>query len=236
MKNFILLLSVLIGLSACSSLELEAVNTSEQETQRILALGLSHEENLAEASKLNDSHMVTVVSLQLTNAHDDKIQAEIDLIESKEITNNVIVSSDGFNFIGPEVSKSETSIININPDLINYHIEGSKNLSSGLVSHKLKLSVVHTSDKKRSFISANLCDQWNRCEGETFEINNVSALASNCSSSNCEYNEIVELDLSDDFLRDHVNQGFIFRFNANKGSSKVKVSKVYLAGYLKVAQ
>ena len=236
MKNFILLLSVLIGLSACSSLELEAVNTSEQETQRILALGLSHEENLAEATKLNDSHMVTVVSLQLTNAHDDKIQAEIDLIESKEITNNVIVSSDGFNFIGPEVSKSETSIININPDLINYHIEGSKNLSSGLVSHKLKLSVVHTSDKKRSFISANLCDQWNRCEGETFEINNVSALASNCSSSNCEYNEIVELDLSDDFLRDHVNKGFTFRFNANKSSSKVKVSKVYLVGYLKVAQ
>jgi hypothetical protein len=236
MKNFILLLSVLIGLSACSSLELEAVNTSEQETQRILALGLSHEENLAEASKLNDSHMVTVVSLQLTNAHDDKIQAEIDLIESKEITNNVIVSSDGFNFIGPEVSKSETSIININPDLINYHIEGSKNLSSGLVSHKLKLSVVHTSDKKRSFISANLCDQWNRCEGENFEINNVSALASNCSSFNCEYNEIVELDLSDDFLRNHVKKGFTFRFNANKTSSKVKVSKVYLAGYLKVAQ
>ena len=79
MKKFVLLLSVLIGLSACSSLDLEAVNSSEQETQRILALGLSHEENLAEASKLNDPHLVSVVSLQLTNAHDDKIQSEVDL-------------------------------------------------------------------------------------------------------------------------------------------------------------
>ena len=236
MKKFVLLLSVLIGLSACSSLDLEAVNSSEQETQRILALGLSHEENLAEASKLNDPHLVTVVSLQLTNAHDDKIQSEVDQIESARIASNVVVLANGSNYVGPKISKSNTSILNINPDLINYHIEGSKNLSSGLVSHKLNLSLVHTSDKKRSFISANLCDQWNRCEGETFEINNVSALASNCSSSNCEYNEIVELDLSDDFLRDHVNKGFIFRFNANKGSSKVEVSKVYLAGYLKVAQ
>ena len=236
MKKFILLLSVVIGLSACSSLELEAVNTSEQETQRILALGLSHEENLSEASKLNDSHMVTVVSLQLTNAHDEKIQAEIDIIESKEIANNVIVSSDGFNFIGPEVSKSEASILNTNPDLINYHIKGSKNLTTGILNHQLQLSLTHNSNKKRNYISANLCDRWGRCDGESLEIHNISAIASNCSSSNCEFNEIVELDLSDDFLKDYVKKGFTFRFNANKSSIKVKVSKAYLAGYLKVAQ
>ena len=236
MKNFILLLSVVIGLSACSSLELEAVNTSEQETQRILALGLSHEENLAEASKLNDSHMVTVVSLQLTNAHDEKIQAEIDIIESKEIANNVIVSSDGLNFIGPEVSKSEASILNTNPDLINYHIKGSKNLTTGILNHQLQFSLVHNSNKKRNYISANLCDRWGRCDGESLEIHNISAIASNCTSSNCEFNEIVELDLSDSFLRDYVKKGFTFRFNANKSSSKVKVSKAYLAGYLNVAQ
>ena len=139
MKKFVLLLSVLIGLSACSSLDLEAVNSSEQETQRILALGLSHEENLAEASKLNDPHLVTVVSLQLTNAHDDKIQSEVDLIESARIASNVVVLANGSNYVGPKISKSNTSILNINPDLINYHIEGSKNLSSALVSHKLKL-------------------------------------------------------------------------------------------------
>jgi hypothetical protein len=236
MKKFILLLSVVIGLSACSSLELEAVNTSEQETQRILALGLSHEENLSEASKLNDSHMVTVVSLQLTNAHDEKIQAEIDIIESKEIANNVIVSSDGFNFIGPEVSKSEASILNTNPDLINYHIKGSKNLTTGILNHQLQFSLVHNSNKKRNYISANLCDRWGRCDGESLEIHNISAIASNCTSSNCEFNEIVELDLSDSFLRDYVKKGFTFRFNANKSSSKVKVSKAYLAGYLNVAQ
>ena len=84
MKKFILLLSVLIGLSSCSSLELQALTSSEEETQRILALGLSYEENLIEASKLSDPHMVTVVSLQLANANDDKIQSEIDLIESEK--------------------------------------------------------------------------------------------------------------------------------------------------------
>ena len=199
MKKFILLLSVLIGLSSCSSLELQALTSSEEETQRILALGLSYEENLIEASKLSDPHMVTVVSLQLANANDDKIQSEIDLIESESIASNVEVSANG-------------------------------------LSHRLQLSLIHNADQKRSFISANLCDRWGRCEGETFEINNISVLASNCSSSNCEYNEIVELDLSDDFLRDHVNKGFTFRFNATKSSSKVKVSKVYLVGYLKVAQ
>ena len=151
MKKFILLLSVLIGLSSCSSLELQALTSSEEETQRILALGLSYEENLIEASKLNDPHMVTVVSLQLTNAHDEKIQAEIDIIESKEIANNVIVSSDGFNFIGPEVSKSEASIINTNPDLINYHIKGSKNLTTGILNHQLQLSLAHNSNKKRNY-------------------------------------------------------------------------------------
>jgi len=236
MKKFILLLSVLIGLSSCSSLELQALTSSEEETQRILALGLSYEENLIEASKLSDPHMVTVVSLQLTNANDDKIQSEIDLIESESIASNVEVSANGLSFVGPNISESSASLLSINPDLINFHIEGLKSPTSGEISHRLQLSLIHNADQKRSFISANLCDRWGRCEGETFEINNISVLASNCSSSNCEYNEIVELDLSDDFLRDHVNQGFIFRFNANKGSSKVKVSKVYLAGYLKVAQ
>jgi hypothetical protein len=236
MKKFILLLPVLIFLTACSSLELQGATSADEETQRILALGLSHEENLSMANNLTDPHMVTIVSLQLTNAHDDKIQAEIDAIDSAKIADNVIVSDSGLNFIGPEISKSISSILSINPDLINYHLEGSKNLSTGLPSHKLKLSLVHNSDKKRGFISANLCDQWNRCEGETYEIKNISAVASNCSSSSCDFNEIIELELSDNFLRDYEKKGFTFRFNANKSYSKLKVSKAYLTGYLKVVQ
>ncbi len=235
MKKIILLLSILIGLSACSSLDLQAVNSSEEETQRILALGLSYEENLIEASKLNDPHMVTVVSLQLTNAQDNKIQAEIDAINSEKIANSVIVSSNGLNFIGPKISKSQTSILNTNPDLIDFYINGSKNLTTDIVSHKLQLSLVHRSDKKRNYISANLCDQWGRCDGESIEINNISEIPSNCSSSSCDYNETVELDLTDDFLRDNIKKGFTMRFNSKKNSTKVKVSKAYLMGYLKVA-
>jgi hypothetical protein len=236
MKKFILLLSVLIGLSSCSSLELQALTSSEEETQRILALGLSHEENLIEASKLSDPHMVTVVSLQLANANDDKIQSEIDLIESENIASNVEVSANGLSFVGPNISESSASLLSINPDLINFHIEGLKSSKSGLISHRLQLSLIHNADQKRSFISANLCDQWSRCDGKSLEIINISAIASNCSSSRCDYKEIVGLNLTDDFLKDYIDKGFTISFNSKKSSSKVKISKAYLTGYLKVTQ
>ena len=120
MKKFILLLSVLIGLSSCSSLELQALTSSEEETQRILALGLSYEENLIEASKLSDPHMVTVVSLQLANANDDKIQSEIDLIESESIASNVEVSANGLSFVGPNIIRVTPRIIisSVDPGII----------------------------------------------------------------------------------------------------------------------
>ncbi len=236
MKKLVLLLSILIGLSACSSLELQAVTTSEEETQRILALGLSYEENLIEASKFSDPHMVKVVSLQLTNAKDEKIQYEIDLLESEKLANNVILSLSGTNFSGPIISKSESTILNMNPDLLNYNLEGLKNLTSGIVNHKLQLSLIYNSNKKRNYISANLCDKWSRCDDNSIEINNISTNASNCSSSSCDYKEIVEVNLSDEFLRNYIKKGFTIRINSKKNSNKVIISRVYLMGYLQVAQ
>lgn len=236
MKKLVLLLSILIGLSACSSLELQAVTTSEEETQRILALGLSYEENLIEASKFSDPHMVKVVSLQLTNAKDEKIQYEIDLLESEKLANNVILSLSGTNFSGPIISKSESTVLNMNPDLLNYNLEGLKNLTSGIVNHKLQLSLIYNSDKKRNYISANLCDKWSRCDDNSIEINNISTNASNCSSSSCDYKEIVEVNLSDEFLRNYIKKGFTIRINSKKNSNKVIISRVYLMGYLQVAQ
>lgn len=236
MKKLVLLLSILIGLSACSSIELQAVTTSEEETQRILALGLSYEENLIEASKFSDPHMVKVVSLQLTNAKDEKIQYEIDLLESEKIANNVILSLSGTNFSGPIISKSESTILNMNPDLLNYNLEGLKNLTSGIVNHKLQLSLIYNSDKKRNYISANLCDKWSRCDDNSIEINNISTNASNCSSSSCDYKEIVEINLSDEFLRNYIKKGFTIRINSKKNSNKVIISRAYLMGYLQVAQ
>ena len=95
MKFLLFFFSFVFILSGCSSLELEAVPSSEQETQRILALGLSHEENLIEASKLDTPHMVAVVTLQLRNAREEKIQAEIDLVDSNKYADKVIILEEG---------------------------------------------------------------------------------------------------------------------------------------------
>ena len=87
MKKPLLLLLISFGLFGCSSLpvgdaltsmELDDALSSEDEAQRILSLGLTHEENLIEASKLGTPHLVSVVSLKLTNARDEKIQNDFD--------------------------------------------------------------------------------------------------------------------------------------------------------------
>ena len=57
MKKTLLLGLVSLGLIGCSSLELGDALSSEQYTQNILALGLTHEENLIEAGKLQTPHL-----------------------------------------------------------------------------------------------------------------------------------------------------------------------------------
>ncbi len=237
MKNLLLIFSLSIVLFGCSSLELEAVSSSDEETQRILAMGLSHEENLIEASKLKTAHMVSVVTLQLTNARDEKIQAEIDLATSEEFANMVNVLGDGSKFIGSEVSESvKTGVLKTDIDLQNYYLEGTKDLTSGVIEHKLVFSISHNSKNERKYGSANLCDEWNRCDMNNQEINVFPANAKNCTTESCDYKEIMELNLSDDFLRNVVEKGLTIRFNAKRKSNKIKVSKAYLMGYLKVVQ
>jgi hypothetical protein len=237
MKKLLLALSLSIALFGCSSLELEAVSTSAEETERILAMGLSHEENLVEASKLKSSHMVSVVSLQLTNARDEKIQAEVDLIEAEKFSNMVKVSGGNSKFFGPEVSESiKTGVLKTDIDLQNYYLEGTKDLSSGIIAHKLVLSITHNSKNERKYSSANLCDEWNRCDMNEQEINVISSNPSNCTTVGCDYKEVMELNLSDDFLRNAADKGFTFRINAKRKSNKIKVSKAYLMGYLTVVQ
>ena len=92
------LLFLIFGLIGCSSIELGDAMTSEQYAQKILDLGLSHEENLIEASKLKTPHLVSVVSLHLINARDEKVQYAIDLQESAKYAQLVTVSNDGKNF------------------------------------------------------------------------------------------------------------------------------------------
>ena len=106
MKKYFLLTLVSFALYSCSSIELEAVSTSAEETQRILEMGLSHEDNLIEAKKLKSSHMTSVVILQLTNARDEKIQAEKDQVEATKFADLVNVFDDDSSFIGSQVSES----------------------------------------------------------------------------------------------------------------------------------
>ena len=47
--------------------------------------------------------MASVVKLQLMYANDEKIQAEIDLVESKKYADSVFISDDRSNFIAPEL-------------------------------------------------------------------------------------------------------------------------------------
>ena len=128
MKKYFLLTLVSFALYSCSSIELEAVSTSAEETQRILAMGLSHEDNLIEANKLKSSHMTSVVSLQLTNARDEKIQAEMDQVEAEKFADLVNVLEGGTIFIGTEVSESLENSLSPGLDFQNFNLIGSKNL------------------------------------------------------------------------------------------------------------
>ena len=127
MKKLLPILFFSISLFGCSSLELEAISSSEEETQRILALGLSHEENLLEASKLSSSHMVSVVTLQLNNAREEKIQNEIDFVESEKFAEMVSISEDNLNFMGPEIVNSiKKGVLQTDIDVQTHFLSGKK--------------------------------------------------------------------------------------------------------------
>ena len=221
---------------ALSSLELGDALSSEDEAQKILALGLTHEENIAEAKKLGTPHLVSVVSLKLINARDEKNQYEIDLIESEKLAELVRVSSNGMRVVGSKIFESKKSgVLETDFDLQSYYLEGSKDSSTGIFSHILHLSVSHNSKNKREYLSAIICDDWGRCEGEKQKLIAVSAIASNCSTTSCDYNEVMELELNEDFLKNRINEGFTMKLISKKKSHKIKVSVPYLMSYLSFA-
>ena len=240
MKKLILLLSTFFFLAGCSNIQLEAVSTSAEETQRILAMGLSHEENLIEASKIKSSHMASVVKLQLMNANDEKIQAEIDLVESKKYADSVLVSDDRSNFIAPELVETiKKGVLETDIDTQTLHFRGSKS-DNGSIAHILTVKIEHVSSSKRFYTSASLCDSWGRCEGDPIEFKLVSSNSSNCTTVSCNHSDVMEFNFSDEFLVGKINEtgftdGLTMRINRKRFSNKVNVPSAYLAGYLKVA-
>ena len=240
MKKLIVLLSTFLFLTGCSNIQLEAVSTSEEETQRILAMGLTHEENLKEASRIKSSHMASVVKLQLMNANDEKIQTEIDLIESMKYADSVVVSDDKLNFIAPElVDKIKKGVLETDIDTQTIHLRGSKS-DNGEIEHTLEVKIEHVSSGKRSYSSASLCDSWGRCEGDPIKFKLVSSNSSNCTTVSCNHSDVMEFNFSDEFLVGKINEtgftdGLTMRINRKRFSNKVNVPSAYLAGYLKVA-
>jgi hypothetical protein len=244
MKKTLIYLLLSIGLIGCSSLELGDALSSEDYTQRILDLGLSHEENLVEASKLKTPHLISVVSLLLTNARDDKIQYEIDLIESEKFASLVNITDGGLIFVGSEITDSiKTGVLDVDFDLYRYYLEGSKDPSTNIFEHKLHIIISHNSKDKRNYFSANTCDQWGRCEdinedgtSSKLELKALSSEASKCSAYTCIYREAVEIKVSNSFLKDANKKGFAINLRSKKKNHKIKLSKAYLMGYLKAVQ
>ena len=68
-----------------------------------------------------------------------------------------------------------------------------------------------------------------------FNLSLISSKASGCSSTKCDYNEVVELDLTDEFLRKNMEKDLSIKFNslASK-SNKISFSSAYIKGYLKI--
>ena len=237
MNKIIQLLLLSFGLIGCSSLELEAVSSSADETQRILSLGLTHEENLIEAGKLKSTHTASVVTGQLNKARDEKNQAEVDLLESAKFAEMVVVSDNYTNFTASKISESiKTGVLITDADLQDYYLSGVKGTNYGLLKHQLHLTIKHNSNDKRGYSSANLCDKWNRCDLDQRDVTVISTVASNCSSTSCDFTEVMELDLAGYFLTANMDDGFTMRFNSKKSTNKITVSSAYIKGYLKIAK
>jgi plasmid stability protein len=236
MKKFLLLFSLLFFLAGCSSLEIDPATSSEDEAQKILALGLSHEENLRMASKLGTPHLVKIVTLKLNNARDEKIQAAIDVEKSLEFAEQVKVSKDSNEFISKEISESlQTGILSTDIDFLKYYFHGNRDLENDMITHKLHLNLVYNSSKSRGYHSLISCDNWNNCE-QKIEIITSPARGSNCKNNSCDYQEVFEVDLTDEFLRNTIVDGFSMRLISDKRTNKIEIPKAYLMGYLKVAQ
>jgi len=238
MKKILLILLLSIGLTGCSSLVLEPVSSSQDETQRILALGLTHAENLIEAGKLKDNHTISVVTGQLMKAEDDKNKAAIDAINISKYAENVkVISGDSeVKFEGLQMLEKKRVGMLDEYDYQDYYLKGLKDKNTGLIQHQLFVKLKYTWKKRKNYSSASFCDKWQGCENEVqVDITLISSRASNCSPSECDYTEVMELNLTDDFLRNSIDDGFSVSFNSNKSTNEITIASDYLQGYLEIA-
>jgi len=239
MKKILQILLISTVLTGCSSLVLEPVSSSQDETQRILDLGLTHAENLIEASKLKDNHTISVVTGQLMKVEDDKNQSIIDAVNISIYAESVkVLNSDSeVKFEGLQMSESKRVGMLDEYDYQDYFLKGLKNKNTGLIQHQLYLKIKYTWSQRKNYSSASFCDKWQGCENaDKLDITLISSSASSCTTYACNYTEIMELNLSNDFLKNNINDGFSVSFNSKKSKNEITIASDYLKGYLKVAK
>ena len=242
MKNFLQMLLLSIGLVGCSSIDyaelskISTVSPTNIQINRILALNLSHAGSLIEANKLMDPILVSNVVKELEAR---KLKAEnisIELVKVANFAEMVKVSDDNLKFMGPKISDTKKRNMIGKAENLDYFLLGLKD-NNGSIQHKLNFSITYTSNERRNYASASFCDKWGGCENENqMDVALISFKASGCSSYDCDYNEIVELDLSDSFLKENMEKGLSLDFNSKATiSNKITIPSSYLKGYLKVA-
>jgi len=242
MKNFLQMLLLSIGLAGCSSIDyaelskISTVSPTNIQINRILALNLSHAGSLIEANKLMDPILVSNVVKELEAR---KLKAEnisIELVKVANFAEMVKVSDDNLKFMGPKISDTKKRNMIGKAENLDYFLLGLKD-NNGSIQHKLNFSITYTSNERRNYASASFCDKWGGCENENqMDVALISFKASSCSSFDCDYNEIVELDLSDSFLKENMEKGLSLDFNSKATiSNKITIPSSYLKGYLKVA-
>ena len=231
-----------IGLVGCSSIDyaelskISTVSPTNIQINRILALNLSHAGSLIEANKLMDPILVSNVVKELEAR---KLKAEnisIELVKVANFAEMVKVSDDNLKFMGPKISDTKKRNMIGKAENLDYFLLGLKD-NNGSIQHKLNFSITYTSNERRNYASASFCDKWGGCENENqMDVALISFKASGCSSFDCDYNEIVELDLSDSFLKENMEKGLSLDFNSKATiSNKITIPSSYLKGYLKVA-
>jgi len=242
MKNFLQILLLSIGLVGCSSIDyaelskISTVSPANMQINRILALNLSHAGSLVEANKLMDPILISKVVKELEAR---KLKAEnisIELVKVANFAEMVEVSDDNLKFMGPKISDTKKRNMIGKVENLDYFLLGLKD-NNGSIQHKLNFSITYTSNERRNYASASFCDKWGGCDNENqMDVALISFKASGCSSFECDYNEIVEFDLNDSFLKENMEKGFSIDFNSKASiSDKITITSSYLKGYLKVA-
>ena len=240
MKNFLQTSLLSIFLISCSSIDYaeltSSVSPSKTQIDRIIALNLSHMESLKEANKLTDPALASSVVKELEAR---KLIADNEIIDAEKVASfaeMVKVSDGNFKFMGLKISEIKKRNMMGKPENVDYFLLGVKNKNNGLLQHKLSLSITYTSKERRNYTLASFCDKWGNCDEEVpQDINIISSNASNCSFSDCDYTAIMELNLSDDFLRNNTKEGLSIKFNSKNATNKIAITSEYLRGYLKVA-